>query len=288
MSKLPINDLDLKQWKEYDHVWTNSWWDIPKRDTSNGHKLDYHGNFVPQIVQQALWRYTKAGDVVLDPFIGSGTTAIECLAQGRKVLGVDIQAELITKLTDRFNDVCFPDFKTGLDQQERVKLHKQAAFVHGNSASVETTSLLKDHLAALGNGFAQLVILHPPYDDIIKFSDHRGDLSNLTSTDEFYFQFELMARNCYRLLEPGRYAILVIGDKYRDGELVPLGFECMDRMRRTGFRLKGTAVKSMVGNEAKGKNAGLWRRRALAGGFFTFDHEYVMVFQRALKESKRR
>ena len=39
--------------------------------------------------------------------------------------------------------------------------------------------------------------------------------------------------------------------------------------------------KDMQGNErAKGKTANLWRYRALAGGFYIFKHEYVMVFQK--------
>ena len=40
-------------------------------------------------------------------------------------------------------------------------------------------------------------------------------------------------------------------------------------------------IAKMVGNErAKGKTANLWRYRALAGGFYIFKHEYVMVFQK--------
>ena len=46
--------------------------------------------------------------------------------------------------------------------------------------------------------------------------------------------------------------------------------------------LKGIIVKDIQGNErAKGKTANLWRYRALAGGFFIFKHEYVMIFQKA-------
>ena len=40
--------------------------------------------------------------------------------------------------------------------------------------------------------------------------------------------------------------------------------------------------EDIQGNErAKGKTANLWRYRALAGGFFIFKHEYVMIFQKA-------
>ena len=52
-------------------------------------------------------------------------------------------------------------------------------------------------------------------------------------------------------------------------------------MKRIGFRHKTTIVKDMQGNEkAKGKDANLWRYRALAGGFNIFKHEYIMIFQK--------
>ena len=44
---------------------------------------------------------------------------------------------------------------------------------------------------------------------------------------------------------------------------------------------KAIIIKDMQGNErCKGKDANLWRYRALAGGFYIFKHEYVMVFQK--------
>ena len=128
---------------------------------------------------------------------------------------------------------------------------------------------------------AQFLVLHPPYDDIIKFSDRKEDLSNCQSTEDFYELFENVARNGYEMLEKGRHAALIIGDKYANGELIPLGFGCMERMQRCGFMLKSIIVKNIEGNEkAKGKQANLWRYRALYGGFYIFKHEYVMIFQK--------
>ena len=133
----------------------------------------------------------------------------------------------------------------------------------------------------MGEDYAQFLILHPPYDDIIKFSDKKEDLSNCASTAEFYDLFEKVAKNGYDLLEKGRFAALIIGDSYKNSEVQPLGFECMARMQKLGFALKAIIVKDMQGNErAKGKTANLWRYRALAGGFYIFKHEYVMVFQK--------
>jgi DNA modification methylase len=150
-----------------------------------------------------------------------------------------------------------------------------------DSTSEIAKEKVKARLDIMGEDKAQLVILHPPYDDIIKFSDKPEDLSNCENTEVFYDMFEKVAKNGYDLLEKGRFAALIIGDSYKNSEVQPLGFECMARMMKLGFRLKAIIVKDIQGNEkAKGKTANLWRYRALAGGFYIFKHEYVMVFQK--------
>lgn len=77
------NDLDLSQWREYTDIETDSLWIIDKRDNSGAHSGHYHGNFVPQIPHQLFSRYTKKGDWILDPFMGSGTSLIEAQRMGR-------------------------------------------------------------------------------------------------------------------------------------------------------------------------------------------------------------
>ena len=54
LTKSKINDLDLKNWKEYADVLTGSLWLMGERDKSGAHKGDYHGNFIPQIPNQFL------------------------------------------------------------------------------------------------------------------------------------------------------------------------------------------------------------------------------------------
>jgi hypothetical protein len=125
------------------------------------------------------------------------------------------------------------------------------------------------------------LILHPPYHDIIRFSDHPDDLSKAEDLEGFLEMFEAAARHGLELLQPKRFAALVIGDKYAQGELIPLSFYCMERMQRVGFRMKAIIVKNIEGNErGKGRDTNLWRYRALRGGFYIFKHEYVMVFRK--------
>ena len=260
------NDINLKNWKAYSHVITNSLWEFPNRDKSNGHTYDYHGNYIPQIAQQLYERYTKHDDIILDLFLGSGTSAIEAVNMNRRCIGVELKEDMVEYVSKKFSP---------------KQLVKNVNLICADSTSQTAKEKVKARLEIMGREKAQFVVLHPPYDDIIKFSDKKEDLSNCATTEEFYNLFAKVAQNAYDLLEKGRFAALIIGDSYRDSEIKPLGFECMRRMNEVGFITKAIIVKDIQGNEkAKGKDANLWRYRALAGGFYIFKHEYVMIFQK--------
>ena len=46
--------------------------------------------------------------------------------------------------------------------------------------------------------------------------------------------------------------------------------------------LKGIMVKNVVNSRAKRNRERLWRYRALANGFYTFKHEYIVLFQKRI------
>lgn len=262
----PFSDIDLSRWREYEDIHTDSLWLIDSRDKTGGHRLDYHGNFVPQIATQVYTRYTRAGDVIIDLFLGSGTSAIEANRMGRRCIGVEIKADLVEYVRNKLP----PE-----------SLGKEIHVLQGDSTQETTAERVRSALVAWGRTHGQLLMLHPPYHDIIRFGDSPADLSNAPTVDDFMDGFEAVARRGYDLLEPERFAVLIVGDKYANGELIPLGFQCMERMQRAGFLLKAIVVKDIQGNEkGKGRSANLWRYRALAGGYYVFKHEYVIVLQK--------
>lgn len=260
----PWSDIDLNRWREYEEVETDSLWIYPNRASGGGHKLDYHGNYIPQIATQLLTRYSKKDEIVLDLFLGSGTTAIEAMKLERRCIGVELKPDLVAYVRAKI---------------EADLLDTRIKLLQGNSADPAIVDRVSETLGTMQANLAHLLILHPPYADIIKFSDQAADLSNSPNTEAFLDGFETVARHGYELLAPGRFAALIIGDKYAKGELIPLGFWCLERMNRVGFKTKAIVVKNIEGNErGKGKSANLWRYRALAGGYYIFKHEYIMVF----------
>ncbi|MCB9805107.1 hypothetical protein H6769_05840 [Candidatus Peribacteria bacterium] len=59
-----------------------------------------------------------------------------------------------------------------------------------------------------------LAILHPPYADIIKFSDQEGDLSNTKDAQHFLESFGKVIHNTYKILKKKGY--IVIEDTYKE------------------------------------------------------------------------
>ncbi len=257
-----INDINLNRWKEYDEIITDSLWIFDKRDTSGSHLAWYWGNFVPQIPRQLMLRYTKMGDWVLDPFVGSGTTLIECRRLGRNGIGIDINPDVVNRAKQ-------------LIEKEHNKFGVFTDVIVGDSTSVNFREVLNQR----GVDKVQLVILHPPYFDIIKFTDNPSDLSNASSIDNFLIKFGKVLDNIIPVLEKNRYLSVVIGDKYSKGEWIPLGFYVMNEvMKRKVFTLKSIVVKNFEETRAKRNQKELWRYRALVGGFYVFKHEYIFLF----------
>jgi len=258
-----INDINLHRWKEYDEIITNSLWVLDKRDTSGAHLGWYWGNFIPQIPHQMMLRYTKKGDWVLDTFVGSGTTLIECRRLGRNGIGIELNPEVAEKAKE-------------LIKREQNKDKVVTEVIVSDSRKTDIKAVLEGY----GINQVQLLIMHPPYHDIIKFSKDKNDLSNAKNTQEFLKMFGEVVDNVTSYLQKGRYFALVIGDKYSKGEWIPLGFYCMQEVLRRGYILKSIIVKNFEETRGKRNQKELWRYRALVGGFYIFKHEYVMLFKK--------
>lgn len=254
-----FNDLDLKKWKELDDIETDSLWLFDKRDNSGKHSGFYHGNFIPQVPRQLIKRYTKKGDFVLDPFLGSGTTAFECETLQRGCVGIELNPELV-------------DYVKG-----KTSFSKNIHCLCGDSTDPKVFQKISK---LLPQKQVRLVILHPPYFDIVKFSNKKADLSNQKTYQDFFRLLCKVIDNSLTLLSPKRYLAIVIGDKYTKGEWMPLGFYSILAAQGRKLKLKSIIVKNMEGNRGKRAQHTIWRYRALASDYYIFKHEYILIFQK--------
>lgn len=258
-----INEINLNRWKEYDDIITDSLWMIGKRDKTGAHNGAYWGNFVPQIPNQLLKRYTKKNDWVLDTFLGSGTTLIECKRLGRNGVGVELLPQVVKLAKENI-------------EKEKNPFKVNTEIIKGDSTKIN----FKNEFDNLELKNVQLVIMHPPYWDIIKFSKNKNDLSNAKTQKIFLNSFGKIIDGVSSVLQKGRYLAVIIGDKYSEGEWIPLAFFTMQEVMKRGYKLKSTIVKNFDETKGKMKQKELWRYRALAGGFYIFKHEYIFIFQK--------
>lgn len=256
-----INDINLNRWKSYTDIITDSIWVLDKRDSSGVHTAGYWGNFIPQIPNQLIRRFTKPGDWVLDPFAGSGTTGIECQRLGRNFIGVELQDKMV-------------QISQQLITAEPNIHDTTSAVICGDSTEVD----LEEELRGLDTEQVQLIIMHPPYHDIIKFSDDPRDMSNAADVDSFLEMMDKLMKNVTNLLAEGRYLALVIGDKFSHGEWIPLGFLTSQVVASNGFKMKSVIVKNFEDTFGKRNQKELWRYRSLQGGYYVFKHEYIFLY----------
>lgn len=260
------NDIDLKQWREA-NINVDSLWIIPQRDKSGKHKNVYHGNFVPQIPRELISRYTKKGEIVLDAFLGSGTSLYETQSLGRKCIGMDINPNILEYVKSQMvGENCSSEYYFGFCD---------------NTDSFSVDYFMQEALESLGDKSVQFVILHPPYMDIVRFSENPNDLSHLSNLENFIQVFLKSCKNTLKFLDIGRYFAVVIGDVYKQSEVKPLGFYVMDKIKRNfSVKLKGIIIKNIEGNRGKLKTQNIWQYRAISSDYYLFKHEYIFVFKK--------
>lgn len=109
----------------------------------------------------------------------------------------------------------------------------------------------------IGNESVDAVITDPPYGaqhGATGFAAetnfnmlNAGAEADFGNAPDFAAYLELMHRfgqEAYRVLKPKKYLVIMVGDRFRGGEYVPLGYLVAEEMRKVGFKLKGIKIWS--------------------------------------------
>ncbi|MFB6182319.1 MAG: TRM11 family methyltransferase [Candidatus Magasanikbacteria bacterium] len=247
MNNLQPEDFELE---------TSTVWSYPKRGKWATHTAKYRGNWAPQVARNVLLRYSDEEDVILDPMMGSGTTLIEAKLTGRKAIGLDVNTEAV-ELTEELLDFDYED-------------ENENCFYKTNTGDTRDLDFLEKNSV-------DLIATHPPYANIIEYSEGEieEDLSNL-DIEEFYEEMEQVAQELYRVLKPGKFCALLMGDTRQNKHYIPLSTNVMKIFLEAGFVLKEDIIK----HQWNTKTEGFWAERSKEYNFLLIKHEHLFVFRK--------
>ena len=128
------------------------------------------------------------------------------------------------------------------------------------------------------------VLNHPPYADIIKYSDKQieADLSNIHDIDAFCDEMEKVAKEFYRVLKPNKYCAILIGDTRRKKMYQPMAFKVMERFLKVGFELKEDIIKHQHNCRA----TGFWVNKSKEYNFLLIMHEHLFIFEKKAHDER--
>lgn len=227
-------------------------WSFPNRGKWATHDAKYRGNWSPYVPRNIILRYSSEKDLILDPFVGGGTTLVEAKLLNRNCIGIDI------------NPIAIEWSKT------------KCNFELNNSCSIDIIKGDAKNLPFIENDSIDLICTHPPYANIIQYSkDIEGDLSRLDNKD-FLCQMSNVATECFRVLKKGKFCAILIGDNRKKGMVQSLGFEVMRLFELAGFKLKEIIIKQQHNCSA----TGFWKNNSIKYNFLLLAHEYLFVFKK--------
>lgn len=172
-------------------------------------------------VSRLIRFFTKAGEQVLDPFLGVGSTLKACALLGRHGVGIELMpiwAELA-----------------------KLRLERELDEAPGDSAAAQEIVVddVRVALPAIADGRFRLVVTSPPYWKILgKAPDHKTlervsdglatsygedarDLGNVASYEEFLSELVAIFAECERVTSPGGHLAIVVGDFRHGSSFIP-------------------------------------------------------------------
>ena len=228
-------------------------WSFPKRGDWATHDAKWRGNWSPYIPRNILLRYSKENDLVLDQFVGGGTTLVEAKLLNRNIIGVDVNDIALDRCKEKTNfEYDGANGKIYLRKGDARNLN----FIHDKSVD--------------------LICTHPPYANIINYSDDIDeDLSRLKVKD-FLEEMKKVADECYRVLKSDKFCAILMGDTRQKGHMVPMSFDVMNIFQEAGFKLKELIIKEQHTCRA----TGYWKTNSIKYNFLLIAHEYLFVFRK--------
>ena len=228
-----INQLNGKQWLQYSF---SIWKDIQKNKEE--WSLRHPAMFPVMLVERLIDVFTNSKkQIILDPFMGSGSTLIAAQNKGLKGIGFEINNDYISMAKRRLEDV----YKTMFDANSNGKYEIIKDSVLNLDKHVSPNSI-------------DLTVTSPPYWDILnrrrsadhkairKYSDSTIDFGNIPDYERFLLSLQDVFKKVHTATKPGRYCIAVVMDIRKNSNFYPLHTDLARKMEEIGFSLKDIII----------------------------------------------
>ena len=231
------------------------------------HNSIYTGSHSVFPIPLAEWIFLRyglpAGGSILDSFAGGPPRGICAAFMGYQYTGYEIRSEQIEENRTALN---------------RLGLHTGVDYICGDGTVLDDFRSPQFDVA----------LTCPPYYDLEKYSDHGNDLSNLPSYDEFNQKMFDCAKAHRRVMKPGSFVCLVVGNFRRKsgplkGELIDFRGDTVSNFREAGFLFWQDVVLSKNFASASLRAANSWMGLKLVPR-----HEYLLVFKTPESKTNRR
>lgn len=232
-----LNDLLAKEWiAETVSVWNQRGLGAnhPDAKIERQHPAPFSFTDVGRLIRF----FTKSGDVVLDPFVGVGSTLKACALDQRQGIGIELNPHFVALCRER------------LDTEVRElfsKVDKQR-IIEGDA---------RDVLPTLGDESIDFVVTSPPYWSILRKEDHKArqerlakglstnygddprDLGNIANYEEFIDVLTGVFCECSRILKAGRYMSIVVSDFRHKSQYVMFHADLAQQLGTIGLEMRG-------------------------------------------------
>ncbi|MDR0850016.1 MAG: site-specific DNA-methyltransferase [Christensenellaceae bacterium] len=214
-----FNGLSAKEWAGF----SRSVWNDVSSVRANRHLM--HGATYPEkLCDRVIRMYSKEGDIVLDPFLGTGTTSLAAIKAKRNAIGIE--------LNDKF-------FAVSEQEINNVMVGSSTLFGEVKITSQTIKGDCTEKLDDLDDEIIQITFTSPPYADLIhkveedrakrhknsafvfennsktkKYSDDERDLGNMP-LGQYLDAVGAIMKKLYKKTRKGGYNIWVVKD-YRD------------------------------------------------------------------------
>lgn len=233
-------------------IMTTTLWEYPSQHYeggSGGMQGDkrYVGASPSWVIWQCLQRYTKPGDTVLDPMVGSGTTIDVAMDLKRRGIGFDLAPSRA-------------DIRQG--DARRIDLPSASVDFVFVDPPYSTHVNYSDNPACIG----------------------KLDALAQDGGKAYYESMRRALREISRVLKPGKHMALYVSDSYskpgansKSTGFAPIGFELFAMMRES---LQPVDIISVVRHNQK-LQRGNWHKAAEEGNFFLRGFNYLFIMRKA-------